>query len=28
VGVAWLLSRFKAVPDHFTPPTAAAPETA
>jgi hypothetical protein len=29
VGVAWLLNRFKAVPDHFSPPKAAiAPESA
>src|SRR5258707_11699288 len=28
VGVAWLLSKFKAVPDHFEVSSPAAPETA
>jgi hypothetical protein len=28
VGVAWLLNRFKALPDHFAPPKAAAPVSA
>jgi hypothetical protein len=27
VGAAWLLNRFKAVPDHFTPPNVAVPES-
>ena len=27
VGAAWLLDRFKAVPDHFTPPEAAVPKS-
>jgi hypothetical protein len=28
VGVAWVLDKFRALPDHFAPRKAAAPESA